>query len=540
VSVDTNLNDATTSLNQTCRARRVKCDEGWPACRRCISTSRVCKGYGIWGGGGSPHDQQQPQSGRALSIYCTPVPVGNLSREEQTHFDWFVNKTREKFAGLFTSDFWGTLVFQASAREPAVRHAVVALSAAHRFEIGCDPWVIPAIYGVGVEKFTLQQYNKAISHLRVATGKSGQSGLYVALITCMIFVVLEYLRGQYQMASAHLHYGIQLLSNISVPLPRSSMSPRMFSPVEDFVHNTLAESYARLSLQAALFGSVPSDMCVMTRKHSLPYSFCSLLEARQTLDDLLNRVYCLERHCHRLRVSQLSIEDPEIIETQSKIMSDLSLWRKIYKALLIQIEANGALTEKFGSRLLNIYYELAVIMASVCPSEDEMIFDSFTKNFLGILTGFVDLWNYWASQDPDVEEMNDLFVYKIENHGFTVESGFIPPVYYTALKCRIPGIRRQAIRFLRSAPHREGVWNGKLLAEVLEEVVRIEESELGPAQLGSTKEFPLSEITASSRISGVSVILPNRAKDDTFVRYRKRIDNGQWVMFELKIMYSAK
>jgi hypothetical protein len=220
-------------------------------------------------------------------------------------------------------------------------------------------------------------------------------------------------------------------------------------------------------------------------------------------------------------------------------MSDLFLWRKIYKASLIQIEANRARKEELGSRVLNIYYELAVIMASVCLSEDEMIFDSFTKNFLRILTGFVELWNYWASLDPLVEEMKDTFchpVYKREDHGFTVESGFIPPVYYTALKCRIPSIRRQAIRILRSAPHREGVWNGQLLAGVLEEVVRIEESELWPAELGRTKEFPVSNITASSRISGVSVILPNRAKDDTFIRYKKRTNNGPWVMFELKIV----
>lgn len=33
------------------RIRKVKCDEGQPACERCTSTGRVCDGYGIWGGG---------------------------------------------------------------------------------------------------------------------------------------------------------------------------------------------------------------------------------------------------------------------------------------------------------------------------------------------------------------------------------------------------------------------------------------------------------------------------------------------------------
>ncbi|KAH8753266.1 hypothetical protein F5883DRAFT_574867 [Diaporthe sp. PMI_573] len=35
----------------TCKIRRVKCDEGWPGCQRCLSTRRTCDGYGVWGGG---------------------------------------------------------------------------------------------------------------------------------------------------------------------------------------------------------------------------------------------------------------------------------------------------------------------------------------------------------------------------------------------------------------------------------------------------------------------------------------------------------
>jgi hypothetical protein len=37
--------------SNTLRARRVKCDEAYPACNRCITAGRVCDGYGIWGGG---------------------------------------------------------------------------------------------------------------------------------------------------------------------------------------------------------------------------------------------------------------------------------------------------------------------------------------------------------------------------------------------------------------------------------------------------------------------------------------------------------
>jgi hypothetical protein len=271
-----------------------------------------------------------------LSTYCTPVPVGSLSQDEQISFDWFMEKATKKFAGLFTSDFWEILVFQASAQEPAVRHAVVALSAAHRFDSNYGPWTIPAIYGFDAERFTLQQYNKAIHYLR-SPGGSDKNTLRVTLITCMIFVTLEYLRGQYKMGSAHIRYGIQLLSDMSTRVskePRSTMSPKILSPAEDFAHKALIDSYARLTIQSAMFGYMPSHMCVMTRDpqtNALPYTFSSMVEARQTLDDMLNRIHCLKRHSYNLRETNRP-NDPEMSSTQQNILSDLTLWRKTFHA----------------------------------------------------------------------------------------------------------------------------------------------------------------------------------------------------------------
>jgi hypothetical protein len=120
---------------------------------------------------------------------------------------------------------------------------------------------------------------------------------------------------------------------------------------------------------------------------------------------------------------------------------------------------------------------MATIMASVVLSASgEMAFDEHTSHFTAIITGLLELWKFWSTTDiQNADFVKLLKSPECGGHGFTVESGFIPPVYYTALKCRVPRIRRQAIRTLRSAPHREGVWNGPLLADVLEEVVRIEE-----------------------------------------------------------------
>ncbi|KAJ5734265.1 hypothetical protein N7493_003051 [Penicillium malachiteum] len=465
-----------------------------------------------------------------------------MTADEQLYFNWFMERTTKKFAGVFPSDFWETLVLQASAQEPAVRHAVVALSAAHRFDRTDQPWAIPVTYGFDAEQFTLQQYNKAIHFLRATVGPTNPYTLRVALITCLVFVTLEFLRGQYKMGSAHLRYGIKLLSNISSPHPRSLFSPNILSPAEDFAHNSLIDSYSRLTVQSALFGQIPSNLCISTRdpkEHAIPYTFSDIFDARCTLDDLLNRVHCLKRYYYDV-YSEESQDKSSMFETQKRILADLSLWRKSFNASIPHLDSEESSGQKFRTMLLSVYYEMATIMASVCLSDDEMIFDSYTDNFIAILKGFTDLWNLWAGVTVQVKKIKDIFSAPesdLECHEFTVESGFIPPVYFTALKCRIPQIRRQAVRILKAAPHREGVWNGALLAKVLDVVIRIEEDGIESKEASvdvpifpfvpSAKDFPPPSINRSLRLSDVAVILPDRVKENTFLSYKK-LQAGNW------------
>jgi hypothetical protein len=124
------------SSPMTVRIRKVKCDEGRPACHRCISTGRVCDGYGIWGGGESFYSHRQRLTGSKDSrvVPRPPVSVSVLASgiEENGYFEWFKCRTAIKLPGSFVSGFWTTLLFQASLNEPAVLHAVLALSSVHK------------------------------------------------------------------------------------------------------------------------------------------------------------------------------------------------------------------------------------------------------------------------------------------------------------------------------------------------------------------------------------------------------------------------
>lgn len=470
-----------------------------------------------------------------------------------------------------------------------MRHAVIALASTHRFQ----QRYVAGLNKYDVERFTLQQYNKAIQHLRTNTTNNSYS-LRIALIACMLFITLEYMRGQYQMGCAHLQYGLKLLSDISATRSPSSMVPTILPPEEDFAYNALVDAYSRLAIQSAMFRHVPSHMYLVTtnpQTASLPYKFTSLLEARRSLDDLLNRVHCLKNHYHDHHASQTPTSNQQMLNTQSKILAGLSLWHKTYTVSVTRLETNKISgKDQTGYLLLRLHHEMATIMASTCllpdEAESELIFDGFVESFIRIMTGFLDIWKSWsaiafhekdlskianASDElkaifqnfKEVFDMNTIleasllelfekssiakyFMQTLDytRNGFTVEMGYIPPVYYTAIKCRVPQIRRQAVRMLRAAPHREGLWNGSLLADVVEEIIKVEEGDFYAGNvcvnssvgyiLPRNEDLLVPKLPAEARVSGVRVLLPDDVGGHTYVTYRRRV-GGEWVTFKQKI-----
>lgn len=84
-------------------------------------------------------------------------------------------------------------------------HAVLALGSAHKREmLNSNGREIRERVAGKQEQSTLQQYNKVISYLQPHFSAKNKESIRIALITCMIFVYLEFLRGRYEAGNIHL------------------------------------------------------------------------------------------------------------------------------------------------------------------------------------------------------------------------------------------------------------------------------------------------------------------------------------------------
>ena len=460
---------------------------------------------------------------------------------EADAFDYFRRYTTVKMPGVFESAFWDTLVLQLSAGEPAILHAAAAMGAAHRSD----------------ERLSLEQYNKAISFLRPHLESHEQDGVRVALITCMIFICLELLRGDFEVSNKHLRNGLGLLREFQ---SRKGLTPAggalVLRPEPTLVDDQLVEAFARLHIQSALLGQGSSyrfhvgDTAQGPWTYNIPSRFENFREARQQLDGLLNGVTSLEGDALGLLHQQNPIPDV-LFRRREQLQEALARWLPAFDLGRAAMEARATSRTALAVPLLRLYHTMTTVMAGTClRGTDEMVYDSYSANFDLLISQALELYHRATTEliDPTVASGHH-----IPTRHFTVDMGFIPPLYYAALKCRSPGIRRRAIKLLLPAPHREGVWDGGFAARIAQQVAKMEEGPLyDPIQVVLGTGFPdietLAEpgppiaIPSHARVNEVRVALPSEAGKMatlTFKRFRSADSTWETTTSQLDLLFDA-
>lgn len=489
-------------LPTSTRARRVKCDETKPVCSRCRSTGRTCEGYGLWGGGGNTYVERYGRV--STSIQKPPTKV--LDVEELRYLQLYKIRIVHTTSGWFASKFWNSIVLPAASSEPAVLHAAVALSAAHRCSF--DSAQAPDTR----EKFMLQQYGKAIQSLQPLLRRGDKASVTVILVTCQLFTLLEYLRGQYQLAETHLRNGLKLMIDMIAEKDRSHDGVLVIKPAsyENSIDQGIVRSFATLHMQSNLFGSSLEDLDVFLQPiaNVIPYpAFTTIEEAKDALDVLLHGIVLITQRYRKLGPGTKD-EVAAVTAGQEEITTYLAMWYETYLGTLPSIDKLALAAGKksneplaFGDKtpptelptrrepsvlkLLLMYHAMAGIMCGCLQVHSEQHYEAYTQAFLTILVHAIHIFEEYslAKSIPD----------NVNLHDSIGEYGFIAPLYYTAIKCRHHRIRLHAIRLLRVVPLKEGTWDSFTAANIAETVMEVEE-EGHFYGLNGKDDFRLSEI----------------------------------------------
>ncbi|KNG49426.1 zn2 cys6 dna-binding protein [Stemphylium lycopersici] len=529
---------------QTCRKRRVKCDETKPACTKCAKAGRTCGGYNDLSRLNRsspaaaatyrnssflviPQQSQQPTVSRSPFTSLSPEPQENRS------FQYFQTHTLPRWTEFFDSELWTQTVLQMSHFEPAIKHGVLALSMMHeRLESSRD--------GGGPSMpndAALIQYMRAVRHSNTLLNirEQSQNTIEKILIACIIFTCFENLAGNYKAANMHLRNGLRILNQHGENIGQSP------SEVQKAIRSVLV----RFDLQAMTYSDDTSPyQWGLDRAPEIPdipeeeEGYKSNEAAR---DDLVKLSRCMLWSAGNLDGRSYIAKEKGFKSLYESLMRGLREWDDRFTSFVRtggKHKDDRGGKEHRGKTLLQIY---AIIMRTIAAAEagltSEMAWDAYIEDFREVVDLAETLPMLQQQQQtislssstpsPPSQQANTSapsptptspsetlrIIFRsdaeypaptttILDSNFTAtrtpltfspsfELSPIVPLFLIATRCRDPLVRRRALALLLNYRRREGVWDSFAAGMVAASCIKQEEGILHE-EIGERNWIPLS------------------------------------------------
>jgi hypothetical protein len=475
-------------LTTSLRTRRVKCDETKPFCIKCTSTGRTCEGYAAPlprkpQTRRSKYDVLQLRLDRSVAVGSgTAIPVlgssapgptyawhipqsldrawSGVDRDESRSLDYYRTRVSKDISGYFDTNFWDNLVLQVSDREPAVRHAILALSSLYEAGEMSQLLQYPSSndrYNY-LMRFAIYEYTKAISTLFSKTNGDGPP-LEVILMSCLIFTWLEFLRDNVDNALTHLQSGLRILSEQQQPATSRK------------VVKQVAHILGRVLIQATLHGSSSVEFDYHATMGYSPgprsLNFTTLREARCDIDDKINSVLRFLRRIENVGIAQLHHGCPDLPSLKCMYQAhiyNLAQWKGAFQNLRDRLDINTLTPDALQAlHQLELCYLLISNTLDTLFTTTPMIFDKYND----VYSRMVYLGRR-ILQNQILRRSASLFTLPFDN---SVQGA----LFYIVLRCRYLPVRREAVQLLQLCPDYEGIWQRASLVAFCNWKIGIEE-----------------------------------------------------------------
>ena len=424
----------------TCKARRVKCDETKPACKRCVKRGLPCGGY-------------VP----ITTLVFNPCEDVNQNRSYQ----YFHERSFQELTGFYDFFFWQKVIFPSSRYERPIRHALAALGSLHESTNVPDD---DPDKRRKLRFFAAEQYNKSICHL---TNKMDPPSPEVAMITCIMFMCFETLLGNAEQVAELFKNGLKLVE-----------ASRYWDKGSGIIREMIVPVIARWRVQLSTYtihrsaNDKPLPLTLDASKIDILPTPCESLQTFNTIMD----------HVHAFLSPRVGVEpsDPRLPEMIKRFQTMLSDWSTKFEAFVTTrppiVQSN--LRFQRGVLWLRMNYLVATILVPTLPYQDEMLYDQYQSVFDTILAYAaeslaVERRMYAAS--PPVAGATAPGKTK---HSFGLDLGMVPALTFVAMRCRDHRIRHQAIDLLDLCNRFDGLFSSKHCADKMRKFVALEEKGL--------------------------------------------------------------
>ncbi|KAJ5825953.1 hypothetical protein N7474_003091 [Penicillium riverlandense] len=386
------------------------------------------------------------------------VAFENTSEKRSLYFFWLA--AENDISRHFGDNFWARLVMQTAHAYPVVQYAVHATGVLYETYITRSDGDLLRGLLDSPTSHTAMLRNKALKLLSDQL-QMGRLPRQVVLMCCLLFVWLELLRNDFEAAITHLKSGLRILQDMEQqqqqPQAHTSASHSGSNPPLKDVDRAISHMFTRLQVQVTIHGCPGSEVKFMpttspfdTSIQQVPSSFRDVAEARDSLDNIATYAFRLIRQKQQFEPSQRpeppisrNSNWPLLIRARDSYLAHLEQWHTALQKsmhLIPEIKASSP-----AILLLRINYTMAVMVMKNLFTESELAYDRYNVDF-DQLVGLAEA----ILRNSRRETFGS---------ALSLDTGVLPCLFYTSLKCRDTAIRRRALHVLELAPEREGLWH---------------------------------------------------------------------------------
>ncbi|OLN81404.1 putative transcriptional regulatory protein C15D4.02-like protein 2 [Colletotrichum chlorophyti] len=474
------------------RRRRVKCDETKPACQNCMKRRISCEGYMP----GGKMDVSQKQVARLYQSSSSPLSVEPsyqglvfTTQLQKDFFDHWLSFAKD--ALTFPSELINMVIPQIAHSDAAVKNAAFAIGAT-AFGNSTREQRLKGQSPYHAE--SLEYYTRALQ--LTMQSPATEETIPRILMTCLMFVMLEALKGDRKATLTHLNHGVNVLDQYE----------RRFGNARDPLVKAIVANFQRLTLHSWTHnGAHPTE----TKKHvpwccrgqTKRYAVDEMPDTFETLDEA-HRWWEITQHYaihHAPLIIGFRVEgagnkapgafppnkslpiSPEQVKAHA---SFVDRWRDRFLPLIEATRRQKTPEREYlkalGLRIHSIYLSIPIKTANY---EDPIALAAMTPSFREFITlseEFLQMQHLQMSMKGEV---------------FTMDS--ISPTWplgAASLLCMDEDARLHAQRLMRDYPRRDGLWDTHAFLSMLQNfpgAVQVINSRLGEEQSQHQFDFEL-------------------------------------------------